>query len=111
VQGFESSVSKVFQKEKLANSKTMIYIPHLKWLVSPRTNLFHPIQRIHLRSASRRLLSVFMENKLNECFCDAYTLLYHCYNGKHYVKITFMWIFQCFQCSFINTVLCYANKA
>jgi len=58
VQGFESSVNKVFQKEKLANSKTMIYIPHLKWLVSSRTNLFHPILRIPLLSALRRLLSV-----------------------------------------------------
>jgi hypothetical protein len=61
VQGFESSVNKVFQKEELVNSKTIS--PHLKWLVSPRTNLFHPIQRIPLLSALRRLLSVFMENK------------------------------------------------
>jgi hypothetical protein len=60
-QGFESPVNKVFQKEELVNSKTII--PHLKWLVSPRTNLFHSIQRIPLLSALRRLLSVFMENK------------------------------------------------
>jgi hypothetical protein len=28
MQGFESSVNKVFQKEKLDNSKTIIYSPH-----------------------------------------------------------------------------------
>jgi hypothetical protein len=33
VQGFESSVNKVFQNEKLVNSKTIIYSPHLKELV------------------------------------------------------------------------------
>jgi hypothetical protein len=33
VQGFEISVNKVFQKEKLVNSKTIIYNPHLKELV------------------------------------------------------------------------------
>jgi hypothetical protein len=33
VQGFESSVNKVFQKEKLVNSKTIIYSPQLKGLV------------------------------------------------------------------------------
>ncbi len=33
VQGFETSVNKVFQKEKLVNSKTIIYSPHLKELV------------------------------------------------------------------------------
>jgi hypothetical protein len=31
--GLESSVYKVFQKEKLVNSKTTIYSPHLKELV------------------------------------------------------------------------------
>ncbi len=30
VQGFESSVNKVFQKKKLVNSKTKIYIPNLE---------------------------------------------------------------------------------
>ncbi len=33
VQGFDSSVNKEFQKEKLVNSKTIIYSPHLKGLV------------------------------------------------------------------------------
>jgi hypothetical protein len=33
VQGYESSVNKQFQKKKLVNLKTMIYSPHLKWLV------------------------------------------------------------------------------
>ncbi len=33
VQGFESSINKVFQKEKLVNSKTKIYSPQLKELV------------------------------------------------------------------------------
>jgi hypothetical protein len=33
VQGFESPVNKVFQKEKLANSKTILYSPQLKELV------------------------------------------------------------------------------
>jgi hypothetical protein len=32
LQGFESSVDKVFQKGKLVNSKTIIYSPHLKVL-------------------------------------------------------------------------------
>jgi hypothetical protein len=30
VQGFERSVNKEFQKEKLVNSKTIIYSPNLK---------------------------------------------------------------------------------
>jgi hypothetical protein len=34
VQGFESSVNKVLQKEKLVNSKTIIIQSYLKWLVS-----------------------------------------------------------------------------
>jgi hypothetical protein len=33
VQGFESSVNKVFQKEKVVHSKTIIYFPQLKELV------------------------------------------------------------------------------
>jgi hypothetical protein len=36
VQGFESSVSKVFQKEKLVNSKTIIYSSHLKEIVQQK---------------------------------------------------------------------------
>jgi hypothetical protein len=36
VQGFESSVNKVFQKEKLVNSKTIIHSPHLKGLVQQK---------------------------------------------------------------------------
>jgi len=41
VHGFESSVNKVFQKEKLANLKTRIYSPQLKGLSSAGTNLVH----------------------------------------------------------------------
>ena len=37
VQGFESSVNKVFQKEKLVNSKT----DHIKGVSSAGANLFH----------------------------------------------------------------------
>ncbi len=33
VQGFESPVNKVFQKEKLVNSKAILYSPQLKELV------------------------------------------------------------------------------
>ena len=33
VQGFESSVNKVFQKEKLVDSKAILYSPQLKELV------------------------------------------------------------------------------
>jgi hypothetical protein len=39
-QGFESSVNKVFQKEKLVNSKTKIYSPQ-KEVSSAGTNLVH----------------------------------------------------------------------
>jgi hypothetical protein len=39
VQGFESSVNKVFQKEKLVNSKTIIYSPQLKGLVMQELTL------------------------------------------------------------------------
>jgi hypothetical protein len=38
MQGFESSVNKVFQKEKLVNSKTIIYSPQLKELVLKELN-------------------------------------------------------------------------
>ncbi len=38
VHGFESSVYKVFQKEKLVNSKTIIYSTHLKELVQHELN-------------------------------------------------------------------------
>jgi hypothetical protein len=31
--GFESSVNKKLQRKKLVDSKTIIYSPHLKWLV------------------------------------------------------------------------------
>ncbi len=41
VQGFESSVNKVFQKEKLDNSKTRIYSPQLKGLSCGATKLVH----------------------------------------------------------------------
>jgi hypothetical protein len=37
-QGFESSVNKVFQKEKLVNSKTIINSTHLKELVQHELN-------------------------------------------------------------------------
>jgi hypothetical protein len=40
VQGFESSVNKVFQKEKLVNSETIIYSPHLKGLVQQELTYF-----------------------------------------------------------------------
>jgi hypothetical protein len=42
VQGFESSVNKVFQKEKLVNSKTIIYSPHIKGVSSAGDNLVQP---------------------------------------------------------------------
>ncbi len=40
VQGFEISVNKVFQKEKLVNSMAIIYSPHLKGLVLQELTLF-----------------------------------------------------------------------
>jgi hypothetical protein len=40
VQGFERSVHKVFQKEKLDNSKTIIYSPNLKWLAHQELTYF-----------------------------------------------------------------------
>jgi hypothetical protein len=43
VQGFESSVNKVFQKEKLVNSKTIIYSPQLKELVQQELTYFTPL--------------------------------------------------------------------
>ncbi len=41
-QGFENSVNKVFQKERLVKFKDNNYSPHLKWLVSAGSNLVHP---------------------------------------------------------------------
>jgi hypothetical protein len=41
VQGFESSVNKVFQKEKLVNSKTIRFTVLYKEVSSARANLVH----------------------------------------------------------------------
>ncbi len=45
MQDFESSVNKEFQKEKLVNSKTIIYSP-LELFSSARTNLFQEPPRV-----------------------------------------------------------------
>jgi hypothetical protein len=49
VQGFESSVNRVFQKEKLVSSKTMIYSPHLKGSVQQELTYFKPYLKIDFK--------------------------------------------------------------
>ncbi len=55
VQGFESSVNKVFQKEKLVNSKTITYSPQLKGLVLQELDLVqgYPIRAQGTQSGQR----------------------------------------------------------